>query len=303
MRILTWNIQWAKGMDGRVDPERIAQEIERLSPDVVALQEVCKNYPANTGDSPPDQPEWFARRFRSAGYQAVFGAAVDTLDDVGEPRQFGNLVLTRFPVQRILRHALPHPPDPENPGSARSALEVMLAAPDGPLRFTTTHLSYHSERQRRAQIDYLRRRHAEASLWTRYPALKPEIADTPMRTPPESLRAILCGDFNAAPGDGALQRLSMEYSADELEAFGLPSAAADDAVPLLHDAWRAQHPDLPHAPTLSVHDPQRSAICFDYLFASANLTDTIEGYEVIEGTQASDHQPCLITLGMTSATE
>ncbi|AGX88744.1 endonuclease/exonuclease/phosphatase family protein [Candidatus Symbiobacter mobilis] len=295
MKTLSWNIQWAKGMDGRVQPERIAQEIERINPDIVALQEVCRNYPTNTGESPADQPEWFARRFSRAGYQVVFGAAVDTVDDAGEPMQFGNLILTRYPVQRILKHVLPHPADPDNPGSARSALELMLSTPNGPLRFTTTHLSYHSVRQRTAQIDYLRHRHAEASLWFHFPPCKPDTSHTPLRTTPESLRAILCGDFNTDPGDVALQILAKAFDLGEFKDLVEANKNPTKVVPAFLDAWEVAHPGQPHAPTLSVHDPQRSPICFDYFYVSEDLVPAIESFEVFKDTMASDHQPCLVT--------
>ena len=40
LRVLSYNIHHAEGMDGAVDLERIADLINRLEPDVVALQEV-----------------------------------------------------------------------------------------------------------------------------------------------------------------------------------------------------------------------------------------------------------------------
>ena len=47
MKILTWNVQWCRGIDGRVDPARIVSEIRRLGEaDVVCLQEIGDNFPA-----------------------------------------------------------------------------------------------------------------------------------------------------------------------------------------------------------------------------------------------------------------
>jgi len=40
VRLLTWNIQWCRGVDGKVDPARIAREARRLAdPDVICFQE------------------------------------------------------------------------------------------------------------------------------------------------------------------------------------------------------------------------------------------------------------------------
>ena len=46
MRILTWNIQWGLGMDGRVDLTRIVQHAREFAdPDVISFQEVADNMP------------------------------------------------------------------------------------------------------------------------------------------------------------------------------------------------------------------------------------------------------------------
>jgi endonuclease/exonuclease/phosphatase family metal-dependent hydrolase len=43
MRSISWNVQWCRGMDGRVDPKRIAAEARRLAdPDVICLQELAR---------------------------------------------------------------------------------------------------------------------------------------------------------------------------------------------------------------------------------------------------------------------
>ena len=65
-------------------------------------------------------------------------------------RRFGNLVLTRLPVGRVLRHLLPWPAAPEVMSMQRAAVEVVVEAPFGPLRVTTTHLEYYSKEHRAA---------------------------------------------------------------------------------------------------------------------------------------------------------
>ena len=84
------------------------------------------------------------------------------LDATGKRRQFGNLVLARYPVIQIFRHLLPWPADAAVPSMQRVAVEVVLAAPFGPVRVTTTHLEYYSQMQRRQQVNRLRELHAEA---------------------------------------------------------------------------------------------------------------------------------------------
>ena len=76
MRLLQWNIQWCRGMDGAVDPARIARVAKQIAdPDVACFQEVAINFPALAGSSGEDQVELLRREF--PGYTAVFGVAVE----------------------------------------------------------------------------------------------------------------------------------------------------------------------------------------------------------------------------------
>ncbi|HKU47458.1 MAG TPA: endonuclease/exonuclease/phosphatase family protein, partial [Burkholderiales bacterium] len=76
MRILSWNVQWCRGMDGRVDPKRIADEAKRFAdPDVFCLQEVACNFPELAGSAGEDQVELLAREF--TGYEAFYAVTVD----------------------------------------------------------------------------------------------------------------------------------------------------------------------------------------------------------------------------------
>ena len=46
MILITWNVQWCRGVDGRVDPARIVAEAKQLADfDVLCLQEIADNFP------------------------------------------------------------------------------------------------------------------------------------------------------------------------------------------------------------------------------------------------------------------
>lgn len=46
MKLITWNIQWARGMDNRVDPARVVAHARQMTDfDVLCLQEVADNFP------------------------------------------------------------------------------------------------------------------------------------------------------------------------------------------------------------------------------------------------------------------
>ena len=160
MRLLSWNVQWCRGMDGRVDPKRIAAEAKRLAdPDVFCLQEVARNFPEMAGSAGEDQVQVLLQEM--PGYQAFFVSAID-LPGRKARRRFGNLVLSRLPVGRVLRHLLPWPAAQDVQSMQRAAVEVVVEAPFGPLRVMTTHLEYYSKEHRSAQIERLHALHAEA---------------------------------------------------------------------------------------------------------------------------------------------
>jgi endonuclease/exonuclease/phosphatase family metal-dependent hydrolase len=56
MKILTWNVQWFKGLDGVVDIERVLHKAREMADfDVLCMQEISVNYHALTGETPADQ--------------------------------------------------------------------------------------------------------------------------------------------------------------------------------------------------------------------------------------------------------
>src|SRR3954467_10916050 len=111
MRIVSWNVQWCRGVDGTVDPLRIASELRRIAdPDVACLQEVASGFPDLPGSRGEDQPESLAREL--AQHEPVFGWGVDVPGPARSRKRFGNMILSRLPVGRVLRHSLPWPPAP-----------------------------------------------------------------------------------------------------------------------------------------------------------------------------------------------
>src|SRR5260221_7865341 len=145
VRLLTWNVQWCRGIDGTVDPARIAREARRLAdPDVLCLQEINVGFSDLPGAAGENQVQALEREF--PGYQVFFASAVDLPGVGGARRHFGNLIASRFPVGRVMRHSLPWP-DANVPSMPRAAVEAVIQAPFGALRVITTHLEYYSSGQ------------------------------------------------------------------------------------------------------------------------------------------------------------
>lgn len=268
MRLLSWNVQWCRGMDGRVDPKRIAAEARRLADaDVICLQELARNFPEMEGSAGEDQVLELMRNLE--GYEGFFAPAVDLPGKRGR-RRFGNLVLTRLPVGRVMRHPLPWPAAPAVQTMPRAAVEVVVESGFGPLRVTTTHLEYYSAQHRGAQIDRLKEIHLEACA----PHLH---VDEPgsYESHGRSASAIVCGDFNLKPEDPLHRRM-------------LDAGFAD--------AWQALNPGKPHQHTFKLHEKEEAPYCCDYVFVTPDLVPRLKSIRIDATTQASDHQPVMVEL-------
>jgi len=93
LRIATYNVHRCRGLDGRTRPERIAAVLSEIDADIVALQEVV-------GAGP-----------RGGGHAEELGAALGMGWVMAPARllrghQFGNVVLSRFPIVQHLEHDL-----------------------------------------------------------------------------------------------------------------------------------------------------------------------------------------------------
>ncbi len=276
MRLLSWNVQWCRGLDGVVDPARIVREARFLGdPDVLCLQEVNVGFADLPGSRGEDQVR--ALKGELPGYAVFFASAVDAPGTGGARLQFGNVVASRLPVGRVLRHTLPWPPT-RAPSMPRAALEATVHAPFGAVRVTSTHLEYYSSRHRAAQIERLRELHADSNREN-----SGEEQEGPFRSLARPDSAIVCGDFNLPPDD--------PLHACFLEAFL-------DGTPKFVDAWKALHPAAPHPDTFRVHerDEGEAPYCCDYVFVTEDLCPRLKSISVDAMNRASDHQPVVLEL-------
>jgi len=282
MKLLSWNIQWCRGVDGRVDPQRIASEARAMADaDVICLQEVARGFDTLAASAGEDQFSLLAAAF--PGYAAIEGIAVDSPGERGQRRQFGNLLLSRLPVRQAWRHLLPWPADASHADMQRMAIEAVIEAPDvGDFRVTTTHLAYYSAAQRMAQANGLRDLHTAAQGHCQ----PPERADSsrgPFHWRPRPAAGVVTGDFNCEPGSPAHARMLAPF---------------DDGTPAFRDAWQLTRPDTAHASTVGLFDTvqwPRPFAC-DFVFVSADLAPRVVGFEVDAKSDASDHQAVLLTL-------
>jgi endonuclease/exonuclease/phosphatase family metal-dependent hydrolase len=281
VKLITWNIQWSRGCDGVVDPDRIMRVVRNMGDfDVLCLQEVARNFPGLPGSRGEDQFRIFDALLPR--YTAIEGIATDTRAEEGTRQQFGNMILTRLPVLQSFRHLLPWPADPEVPSMQRCAVEVVLATQAGPLRVTTTHLEYYSLRQRTAQVDALLGMQREAASHGADPDSK-EKEGSPFQKQPRPASGILTADFNFKSDDPLYRKLQSDQGGG----------------PAYRDAWTVAHPGQTHTPTLGLFDrgesPDDPYAC-DFIFVTDDLAPRVRDVTVNTETDASDHQPVMLTL-------
>ena len=278
MKLITWNVQWCRGVDDKVDPARIIKTARAMADfDVLCLQEVAVNFPGLAGSRGEDQVAELSTGL--PGFSAHYGAATDVDDGKGGRSLFGNLILSRLPVVQVYRHLLPRPADPGVKSMQRIAVEAVVQAPWGPVRVVTTHLEYYSATQRMAQVEALHALHREACGQAAVTRIQDD-AGQPFHARPRPTSAILTGDFNFQPQGAEYRRMTQPAGASFV------------------DAWTLAHRAEPHAPTAGVHENSwaKQPYCCDFVFLTADLASRVREVKIDLHTQASDHQPVLLSV-------
>ena len=284
MNLITWNVQWFRGLDGRVDPARVVAHARSLADfDILCVQELADNFPAPLLEGNDDSDQFATLARLLPGYTVINGIGADHPGADGRRRSFGNAIATRWPVGQVRRHALPWPADPAVPSSPRVAVEAIVEAPFGAVRIVTTHLEYWSRLQRDAQVVALRDLHREAH--GRALAGRPPRDDGgPFHVHATPRATVVTGDFNMGRDDPAYVRM--------IDAF-------DDGTSRFHDAWAIVHGELPQPPTFNVHEKYASdsmPVACDFVFVSDEVAPRVRDVRVDGDTRFSDHQPVVVTL-------
>jgi endonuclease/exonuclease/phosphatase family metal-dependent hydrolase len=140
LKVVCWNIHHGRGLDERIDLERIAAVIAAEKPDVVALQEVDQ---ATRRSGGVDQAAVLGAKL---GMEAVFGKAMDF-----QGGGYGLAVLSRLPLNGQRIHRL------RGPGEPRIALEVRVRSGAEELSVICVHLDHQAEAVRVAQVEALQK--------------------------------------------------------------------------------------------------------------------------------------------------
>jgi endonuclease/exonuclease/phosphatase family metal-dependent hydrolase len=175
-RLVTYNVHGCRGRDGQWSPQRIADVIAPLRPDIVALQEL------DVGRSRSGRVDQAALIASALGMRAQFNAALEVMGE-----RYGDAILTALPCRIVKAGPLPGLPGTRY-FEPRGAIWVTVDIGGAEVNVINTHLGLLS-RERRVQIDCL---------------LGPDWIDHPRRKEP----VVLVGDLNIRPRSRNYRRLA-----------------------------------------------------------------------------------------------
>ena len=132
LAIASYNVHSCVGLDRKCSPSRVAAVLRELNCDIYALQEV--------DNRPGDHEESMQLEYLAATMQM---AAVPGLRIVRHTGEYGNAVLTRFPIKEIRRHDLSY-----SWCEPRGAIDIELDVGGQPLRVIATHLGLRRSERR-----------------------------------------------------------------------------------------------------------------------------------------------------------
>lgn len=285
MKLVTYNIQYGIGRDGKYDLDRIAAAVDGA--DIIALQEVTRNFPRNNGvDMVADLcallPDYFA--VFAPGMDIDFGIMDKGKPVNGKRLQFGNMVLSRWQIASTRNLLLPRTRTYTMGNFQRAALETLIISPSGPLRFYSVHLDHINHDERIMQVRHLKERVLA------YPLEGGGITgavEYGFPEPPCPEEFVLMGDFNFRPG-----------RAEYIEMTGAPDSVFGHRIVAHNPVDAARLADDGPEETTSWFDPadpsRRARL--DYCFVSAGLAPRVKKEWIDDAAEGSDHMPVWVEM-------
>jgi endonuclease/exonuclease/phosphatase family metal-dependent hydrolase len=202
VRVGTFNIHHGVGTNGDLDLTRTAAAIADLDADLVGLQEVDRNWAGRSGFA--DQATDLANRL---DMHLAFAASLRRRRrwSTKQQGQYGNALLSRFPIRNVQTTLLPRP----RGGEQRALLDTDVDVHGVVLRCLVTHLHHLTRTERLAQVERINETITGTITGT--------IAGTAsgQQTP-----TVLLGDLNCPPGSAEIRTLT-EHLVDSWLVAGL----------------------------------------------------------------------------------
>jgi len=287
MKVVTYNIQFGLGKDGRNDLRRIADEVGGA--DIIGLQEVERNW-EHSGHV--DQPEQLSSLLPE--YYWVYGPYFDVDASRKNPdgtihnarRQFGNMVLSKTPILSKRLFPLPKTATTGHRNMAVGMLEAVVGQGEGKaLRIYNIHLSAKSSKDRMTQIHQIRntiaRAPAQGSAWT---GSSPDpLWQQDKKAPPMPDEFMLLGDFNHG------------VDAPEYNQLTLSNGNKNDLL----DCWTLTGNPADKGATYFPADNPKNGSRIDFAFVDHKLRKRIRRTWIDNDAQGSDHQPFWVSIDDT----
>ncbi|WP_263707754.1 endonuclease/exonuclease/phosphatase family protein [Shouchella tritolerans] len=180
IKVMTFNIHHGKGIDKEVNLGRTASVIEKSGADIIGLNEVDKHFSKRS-----DYKDQVAELAKYLSFDYAFSPALTLKSNpFAEDRQYGNALLSRYPIEKSKSHLFPvtgyHA---EN----RSLLEATVLLNKQRLNMYVTHLSLNP---------FLHQKQTAFIL---------------DRTEREDHPTVLLGDFNMRPGTNRWKKFNQRF--------------------------------------------------------------------------------------------
>ena len=286
MKIISYNIQFGRGLDGEVDLVRSCAAMRGA--DIVCLQEVDQWW-QRSGYC--DQAAEIGGMFPT--YHYVYGAAFDMDASahsahhavINRRRRHGNMILSRWPIVSLRTLCLPMHEYGDRFNMRMTCLEAVIDTGPSAFRLYNCHAAYLDADERIAQMEFLGRliasAPAEGGAWSGEADIDGDDWSDGQAAPPMPDRVVLCGDLNCNPRSAEFGRL--------LELAGL------------HDSWTLADPGNRETPTR--HQEAGTDVDtegkIDHILVGADLRDRIRQVNIDQAARGSDHMPVSVELDLT----
>ena len=262
MRIVSYNIQYGRGMDRRIDLVRSVRAVRGA--DIICLQEVDQGWSRSGGID------------QAASVHTAHGAVVN------RRRRHGNLVLSRWPILSARVFPLPKQHYGDRFNMHMGFVETVVDTGGLALRVYNCHFGYLESPERVVQAEAFARAYlaapGERGAWCGKPDINGEDWADGRETPPMPASAIVCGDLNAGPGSPEYRRL--------LEATGLVDCwAAVGSAEIEASTWK-----------FDAHGDTQSCGKIDHILVSPDLVDSVRAVAIDHVADASDHKPVSVDI-------
>lgn len=177
-RVMTYNIHWALGPDGKVNTQRIADYIIDQNVDLAALNEVPRFWSARANGR-----DIIGEIAQETGMSFVF---TNNKVELTGKASLGNAILSKYPILFKDHRLLPRVGDNEQRGWLKAIVDMNGKF----LSFWATHLDFHANNTERLMCG------TNFNTW---------IAD-------ESFPVIFCGDFNDTPNTPIYDLLEKKWT-------------------------------------------------------------------------------------------